>query len=725
MSGDFQIGEWTIQPSVNRLRRGDEAVRLEPKVMQVLVCLAEHGGEVVSRDDLIARVWPDVFVTDDVLHRAIRELRRILGDSSSHPRYIETIRKRGYRLMVPTAAVDFGAGAPVTTASIAAPACPVSGDVTVTPVPVTVRSRWPFSFVAAGAAVSIVAAVLIVASRSSELSPQAHARFVPVVSGPLNESDPAVSPDGRRIAFVQRDAGSAASADIYIRDLADGRTTRVTHDAASDRMPAWSPDGERLAFVRTTSSTCDILVRALDSNRERRIAPCGNPLEPKLAWTTDGGSLLIAQRPAPHAHSESHIARLALDTGVTVPLTHPSSSVTGDDSPAVSPDGKRVAFIRRISGGVSDVHVVAIDGSGERRITFDEADLTGIDWSGDGRDIVYSSDRAGGYSLWRVPAEGGAPTLMAGGAARMKHPAADRASGRVVYENWNYAINVWSVGLVGQVEQVGLVGRVGAFEPVTRTSELWNLYPQVSPDGTQVAYVSTQSGGHELWIADREGGDARQVTRLGRGVVRRPRWSPDGRRIVYLARGQGGVDVHVIDVSTGAVSRLTTSPASEVAPTWSHDGARVVFGAPDAAGRWDVWSVDATGDGTRAPRLDIANAVAAEGSPDGRWLYFTRPDQPGLWRAPSLETAAAVRILDGIGAGNTSGWSVTRVGIYFVQERDDEVRLMVAPLEGGDATEVATLSQFTWPGFSVTPDGAHALYARWDRRESNLMSIEY
>ena len=78
-------------------------MRLEPKVMHVLVCLAEHAGEVVTREQLIARVWSDVFVTDDVLHRAVRELRRVFGDRTEAPRYIETIRKRGYRLMLPAA----------------------------------------------------------------------------------------------------------------------------------------------------------------------------------------------------------------------------------------------------------------------------------------------------------------------------------------------------------------------------------------------------------------------------------------------------------------------------------------------------------------------------------------------------------------------------------------------------------------------------------------------
>ena len=680
-------------------------VRLEPKVMQVLVCLADNGGEVVSREELIARVWPDVFVTDDVLHRAIRELRRIFGDSSSHPRYIETIRKRGYRLMVPTAAVSSEFELPSTPGPMLD--SPLDG-----------QARWRFSLVAAAVAVTVVVAVLMVATRSSQLAPQAHARFVPVVSGPLNESDPALSPDGRRVAFVQRDPGHAASADIYIRDLDAGRTVRVTDHPASDRMPAWSPDGERFAFVRTTSSSCDIVIRALRANTDTYIAPCGNPSEPRLTWSADGAALLLAQRLEAHAQTGSRIARLALDTGVLTPLTEPPLSIVGDDSPAVSPDGRRVAFIRRISGGVADVYVVPIEGGTPRRVTFDEADLAGVDWS-DGRTLVYSSDRAGGYSLWQVAVDGGTPTLIAGGAARMKHPVADRAARRIVYENWNYEINVWQVALAGPI---GQVGRVGESSAVTRTSELWNLYPQVSPDGTQVAYVSTQSGAHELWIANRDGANARQMTRQGRGVVKAPRWSPDGRRLVYLARGQGALDVQVIDVATGTITPLTASPASEVAPAWSHDGARVLFGAPDAAGRWNVWSVAASGT-DRAPRIAIANAVAAQLSPDGERLYFTRPDQRGLWRAPSHDDAAALRVVESLAIGNTMGWIVTPAGIYLVETRDDAVRLTLAPLAGGNATELTTLEQFTWPGFSVTPDGAHVLYARWDRRDSNLMAI--
>ncbi len=90
-----------MHPTLNRLSRNGEEVRVEPKVMQVLEVLAETPGEVVTRETLVARVWPGVFVSEDVLHRAIRELRRIFGDDTNNPTYVETIRKRGYRLIAP------------------------------------------------------------------------------------------------------------------------------------------------------------------------------------------------------------------------------------------------------------------------------------------------------------------------------------------------------------------------------------------------------------------------------------------------------------------------------------------------------------------------------------------------------------------------------------------------------------------------------------------------
>jgi DNA-binding winged helix-turn-helix (wHTH) protein/Flp pilus assembly protein TadD len=93
------IGDWRIHADTNELRRGDNVVRIEPKAMDVLVALVRAGGRVVTRDELLSAVWPGVVVGDEALTQAIIKLRRALGDDSRSPRYIETIPKRGYRLV--------------------------------------------------------------------------------------------------------------------------------------------------------------------------------------------------------------------------------------------------------------------------------------------------------------------------------------------------------------------------------------------------------------------------------------------------------------------------------------------------------------------------------------------------------------------------------------------------------------------------------------------------
>ena len=101
---DLRIGSWVVAPSLNCITSGGRTVRLEPKVMEVLVCLAQHPGDTVSKEQLFQAVWPKTVVTEDVLKRCIAELRRAFDDDAREPRVIETISKRGYRLVAPVTA---------------------------------------------------------------------------------------------------------------------------------------------------------------------------------------------------------------------------------------------------------------------------------------------------------------------------------------------------------------------------------------------------------------------------------------------------------------------------------------------------------------------------------------------------------------------------------------------------------------------------------------------
>ncbi|HEV8692167.1 MAG TPA: winged helix-turn-helix domain-containing protein, partial [Ideonella sp.] len=139
------VGEWRVDAAGNQLLRNGESVRLEPKSVEVLVVLARRAGQVVAREELLEAVWPGVIVGDDALTQAVIKLRKALGDHARQPTYIETISKRGYRLLAPVSdavgAVAGGAGA-------------VASE------PTRPRRRWLLPALA-GVALAIAAAVLM------------------------------------------------------------------------------------------------------------------------------------------------------------------------------------------------------------------------------------------------------------------------------------------------------------------------------------------------------------------------------------------------------------------------------------------------------------------------------------------------------------------------------------------------------------------------------------
>jgi DNA-binding winged helix-turn-helix (wHTH) protein len=103
---DFVLGDWTVQPGLNRLSRHGTVQHMRPQLMDVLVCLAESAGRTVPRDELLRTVWPgQCAVAESAIARCIAELRQALGDCAAAPTHIETIHKRGYRVVAPVAAI--------------------------------------------------------------------------------------------------------------------------------------------------------------------------------------------------------------------------------------------------------------------------------------------------------------------------------------------------------------------------------------------------------------------------------------------------------------------------------------------------------------------------------------------------------------------------------------------------------------------------------------------
>ncbi len=300
--------------------------------MLVLVCLAERAGQLVPKDRLLRAAWADTAVTDDVLTRAISELRRLFDDDPKQPRVIETIPKAGYRLIAPV--MPLAADAATTPAG---PVTPTTSDRDTVIAEVLPRSRRGLRIVAVAAALILVAASAAWWARSrldKEVPPAL--RVVPLTILPGKEQWPTFSPHGDQVAF-EWDGEGAANADIYITMVGSSEVRRLTTDPAADRSPRWSPDGRQIAYVRDNLES---------GGRIRLISPLGGsdrklsdiPVAAPLAWSPDGRYLAAHRIVAP-----TGIDLIPMDGGGPRRLVESQPSHT-DSAPAFSPDGTRLAY---------------------------------------------------------------------------------------------------------------------------------------------------------------------------------------------------------------------------------------------------------------------------------------------------------------------------------------------------------------------------------------------
>ena len=691
---EFRLAGRVVQPHLNRVVSPEGAVaQVEPKVMQVLLLLVDRAGQVVPKGELLASVWEGVFVTDDVLVRAVGELRKLFEDGAT-PAVIETIRKRGYRLIAPVA-------------------YELSSDPAWrnTPRPAVVPSATPSvpaRRILPVALAALMAAALVVLVVSASRAPRPTPRFTPLTTLEGNEFDPAVSPDGTRVAFAW-DGGREGPTDLYLKMVGSEDRLRLTEGDGSNRAPVWSPDGARLAYVRSREGACDLMSVSALGGAPRRMAPCASR-SARVSWSADGKWLAVTR---PFGRS-GHAGRIGLVSLVGEPardLTDEDGDFT-DSSPAFSPDGREVAFMRWRTDSVGDLHVVPAAGGAARRLTFDDADVMGFTWIDHGRRLLYSSNRAGMYSLWSVGSRGGDPELVAGGGRKIKHPSASVDGGLVAYEAWEYDMNL--------AELRAPFARADPGRRLVPAEDEWTFEPRLSPDGSQIAFASTRSGSYEIWTADEMGSPPVRLTSFGGSYVGLPRFSPDGKSIAFVARPTGQADVYAVDVAGGAPRRLTTAPVDESMPSYSADGGHLYFAARSS----DHWQVRRLTLASGEIETIVEPGFASLESPDGRWLYYSRSDQAGLWRR-AVAGGDTLLVTSTVRPEDSTAWGVLADGVFWLEAaaEDEPPRVIVAGPDGTSPRALAKVPEMAWPGLDLSKDARRILYSRLGRHDSNILLL--
>jgi len=499
------------------------------------------------------------------------------------------------------------------------------------PVAAPVR-RWLIPALAAVIGVILLAAAGLwwkTRSRSDSAAPEM--RAVVLTSYPGQERDPALSPDGRQVAFSWN-GEKGDNFDIYVKLVDAGTPVRLTQDPAVEAFPAWSPDGRFLAFVRLSPEGKGgyYVIPAL-GGAERKVAdipqsPSHRPY-PSADWTPDSKSLVLVDTSA----DPPALAQVSVADGEKKGLTSPPANSLGDYVPAVSPDGRWLAFDRVPGVALQDWRVVPFTPAasqvpipllaGQRA---QEADLSGFRcaWTADSRQLACVEAGSGSSRLVRLPVPGPGnpgPILAAGTDAFI--PSIARQAGRLAYVHEFLSRHLWRADL-----------RDPKASPVrVVASTRIELQPDYSPDGTRIAFISTRSGAAEVWTAGADGSNPVQVTTQA-AIPTAPRWSPDGRRIAFAQRPGGNVDVYVVDAQGGTPRRMTTDPANDASAYWSRDGKWIYF-ASNRTGGQEVWKMPADGS-AREVQVTRSGGWRSRESFDGKVLYYQKIDLPGLFRMP-------------------------------------------------------------------------------------------
>lgn len=663
----FRLGDLEIRPESGEIHGPRGTARLRPLLVEILLRLAAEPGAVVRRETLLEQAWSRRMVNDEVLSRAIAELRTALGDDARAARYIETLPKIGYRLVAEVAPVG-GSREP--------------GDRNQAK-PGPARRLAPGSWLLPTLVITVVLAGAFLALRGAterdRLGPVLAAARV-FTSDPGLEIGPRFSPDGRHVAFAM---GAGAESRIVVQRIDDSSRRLVGSGRELLLSPVFFPDGERIALWRRVATGCEIVEHDLRTGKDRRILDCTLGPRSRFDLSPDGKRIVFAGQKHPQTPAGLWLADVEGE-GEPQALTSPEAGMGEDAFPRFSPDGRRIAFFR---GNESHRQpwTVEVTGRGARRLGEIEGLSYGVAWLGPRGPLLVAADWFGFRALNMIDAENGEARLLGARGARFPDVG---PGGAIAWEHAQYASNLW-------VLAEGKPPR-----------ELWRTtrytsQPEFSPDGKSVVFASNRDGTDAIYVAPLEG-EPRRIAFGDTYRYMRPHWSSDGRSI------------HAVRVTLGPAGRSTQEgvriPADGSAAEVLSLQGPIGDVRESADGRWLLWSVQSNNalHLWRAPRDRLSSRerlalpAMSQYHVNPEWLVFAQPQIKRL-TACRLDTLACAPTPVELGEGDLYHWSLGPRSLYVRMQAPG--RTVVARYDLATGRQVATLDAApTGSGTSLAVD---------------------
>lgn len=722
----YRFDDYTLDPQSRTLRHGQGIVELTPKLFHTLLTLVENHDRVMSKDELLGKIWPNQIVEESNITQNISVLRKVLGEADRKKKYIETFPGHGYRFSEPIT-VDLDSQ-PAHEVGFIARESPVAD------LPVSVSSSLSSGFSPILTAkhiilyykgyfftailcfvVGVICSALFFDRRRVPqqqqpvlaLAPSSQLKTLTGIGG--SQSQPSWSHDGKQIAFVYTALNDSRSA-IYIQSPDDIQPHRVVYGSGQYSSPVWSPDGKSLAYLHIQPDKVAIFILDVarsTSTRLTNLFPHRYSLNYRhLDWSPDGKMLVVDDKGAESDPLSLYL--VSVSNGYKTRLTYPDMDMIGDVSPRFSPDGSQVAFIRIKYQFLNDIFLVPVTGGAEiRRLTDRSSLISDADWESN-HSVIFSGRRNGSFRLWRLNLLLSHLHGVLASSISTDLPlqfSISRISQKVAFSAYRPNLNIWALKLSKTPHS-----RTDWIPIIRNSGE--NMSPSYSSDGTKISFRSDASGEMQIWVSRADGSDAWRVD-TGNTIPAINCWAPDGNSIVFSARQSHGL--YEVSLLHKLPLRHITSEFSD--PFVSVDGKWIFARIHNF-----IYRMPATG-GSGVQITNQGGAPLVQ-SKDGYYLYFSHGRMSSTISRLDLRAHHQEVVLDSLMPGYRDCWALTSKGIIFLTETSGRPMIAFHDFATGKERDIAEfigdLPPVGMSGFTVSPDERYLMVVRAEPVSANI-----